>query len=119
MERLLAKGLARHIESFCREAAPLGAVLVLPRTVILENERYQLKLLNQEVAQLNGAAAMLTQWRVGAPPFDAESVVPKLDVTSALRAIGITVEVQEAFARRLSGRRAPGIPSFGAAITNS
>ena len=39
--RPIASGLAPHIESFCREAASAGSTLVIPRTVLLENERHQ------------------------------------------------------------------------------
>lgn len=52
MNRLLATGLVRHIDDFCREAAQSGAILVLPGTVVLENERHQSRLYNEAVANL-------------------------------------------------------------------
>lgn len=96
MTRLLATGLARHIDVFCREAAQSRAVLVLPRTVILENERHQLGLYNEAVAQLKAASLTLAQWGVAVPPFTAEDLIRNVDLTNALQATGITVEVQAA-----------------------
>lgn len=61
-ERLLATGLARHIDEFCREAAQFGAVLVLPRTVLLENERHQRGLYNEAITELKKASSTLAQW---------------------------------------------------------
>jgi hypothetical protein len=96
MTRLLATGLARHIDGFCREAAQSGAVLVLPRTVVLENERHQLGLYNEAVDKLKGASQTLAQWGVAVPPFQAEDLVRNVDLPDALRATGIPVEVQAA-----------------------
>jgi hypothetical protein len=118
MTRQLATGLARQIDNFCREAAQVDCILVIPRTVILENERHQLKLYNDEIAKLNAASATLTQWGVLVPAFDAKKVVPNLDIVTALRATGIAVEVQDATLneyrdaeRRASLHLAPQSPS--------
>jgi hypothetical protein len=96
MDRLLAAGLAKHIDEFCREAAQSGAVLVLPRTVILENERHQLKLYSEAVDKLKDASSLLAKSGVIIPPFTAEDLVRKVDLLTALQATGITVEVQAA-----------------------
>ena len=96
MNRLLATGLARHLDEFCREAAQFGAVLVLPRTVILENERHQRELCNKAVDKLKAASSTLALWGVAVPPFTAEDLIRNVDLTNALQATGITVEVQAA-----------------------
>jgi hypothetical protein len=95
MTRPLATGLARHIVDFCREAAQSDAVLVLPRTVILENERLQEKLYNEAVGKLKAAAATLEQWGVPIPAFRPEDMVQRLDLPTALRSSGIPVEIEE------------------------
>lgn len=43
-KRPLATGLPDHLDRFCRDAATAGAVLVLPRTTLLEIERHQQQL---------------------------------------------------------------------------
>jgi hypothetical protein len=96
MTRLLATGLAKHINEFCHEAAQSGASLVVPRTVILENERHQLGARNETIRQLNDASATLARWGVAVPPFVAEELISKVDIVTALQATGITVEVQDA-----------------------
>ena len=95
-ERLLATGLVRPIDEFCREAAQFGAVLVLPGTVILENERHQRGLCNKAVDKLKAASSTLALWGVAVPPFTAEDLIRNVDLTNALQATGITVEVQAA-----------------------
>ena len=49
--RLLTTGLPKHIEEFCRKAAEFGAILALPRTVILESQRQQQKLCDEATAE--------------------------------------------------------------------
>jgi hypothetical protein len=95
MNRLLATGLARHIESFCREAAQVGGILVLPRTVILENERQRLEMYGKAVATLDAAALTLTQAGVSIPAFRAQDMVPRVDLITALRGAGIAVEAHD------------------------
>ena len=96
MTGLLANGLARHIDDFCREAKQSVAVLVLPRTVILENEHHQLKLYNDAVDKLKAASSLLAKSGVVVPTFTAEDQIREVDLTTALQATGITVEVQAA-----------------------
>jgi hypothetical protein len=96
MTGLLANGLARHISEFCREAANSGAVLVLPKTVILENERHQLRLNKEEVAKLNAAASTLARYGLAVPHFVAEDMIPNVDIQNALQATGIMVEIEAA-----------------------
>jgi hypothetical protein len=95
MTRLLTTGLAKHIDEFCREAAQSGAVLALPRTVILEHEHQQQALAEKEVAKLDAAASLLSQWRVSVPGFSARDLIHRVDLTTALQATGIAVEVHD------------------------
>ena len=96
MNRLLATGLARHIDDFCREAAQSGAILVLPGTVVLEHERHQTRLYKDAIANLRTAASTLSQCGINVPPFDAEVQIRNVDLTETLKATGILVEVHEA-----------------------
>ena len=91
--RLLTTGLPKHIEEFCRKAAEFGAILALPRTVILESQRQQQKLCDEATAELEAAAALLTQWGVEVAKFSASDLIQRTDVEPALRATSIKVEV--------------------------
>ena len=93
--RLLTTGLPKHIEGFCQKAAEFGAVLALPRTVILENQRQQQKLYEEATAKLEAAATLLTEWGVGVPTFNPADVIRRIDVLTALRATAIKVEVHD------------------------
>ncbi len=95
MNRLLATGLAKHIDEFCREAAQAGAVLVLIRTVVLENERHQMALRDEAIAEVTRASSALQKWGVAVPPFDAEQLIPKVNLIDSLQSTGIPVEVQD------------------------
>ncbi len=94
-ERPLATGLPVHLERFCREAATAGAVLVLPRTTLLENDRHQRQLTEQEITAISNAMAILGRWGVKLPTIDAQTLVEKGDLLAMLRATGIQVEVEE------------------------
>ena len=94
MNRLLDTGLARHIDEFCRESAQFGGILVLPRTVILENERQQQSLYEEAVAKLEAARQTLAQCGIAVPAFRPEDVLRKVDLPTALRDTGITVEIE-------------------------
>src|ERR1700688_3993941 len=83
--RLLTTGLPKHIEEFCRKAAEFGAILALPRTVILENQRQQQKLCDEATAELEAAAALLTQWGVEVPKFSASDLIQRTDLQSTLK----------------------------------
>jgi hypothetical protein len=94
-KRPLATGLPEHIERFCREAAGAGGVLVLPRTTLLEDQRHQQQLAEQEIATIDGAVAALRRWRVELPAVDARQLVKTLDLVQLLRGTGIQVELEE------------------------
>ena len=95
MTRLLAAGLASHIDSFCREAAQSGAVLVIPRTVLLENHRHQAQLRCDLLTKLEGAATLLSKWGVNVPPCDFQTMIMESDLIKTLRETGISVEVED------------------------
>lgn len=94
MNRLLATGLARHIDEFCRESAQFGGILVLPRTVILENERHQQSLYVDAVAKLEAARLTLAQCGIAVPAFRPEDVLRRVDLSTALGDTGIKVEIE-------------------------
>jgi hypothetical protein len=96
MNRPLAKGLAGHISDFCREALQSGASLVLPGTVLLENQRHQAKLYNEAVSRLKAAASTLEEWGIAIPAFTPEDVIPNVDLFRALSATGIMIEIESA-----------------------
>jgi hypothetical protein len=93
--RLFTTGLPKHIEDFCRKAAEFGAILALPRTVILESQRQQQKLCDEAMTKLEDAASLLREWGVGVPTFSASVLVQRIDVLSALRTTMIKVEVHD------------------------
>lgn len=70
--------------------------LCCPEQLFLENERHQLRLYNEPVAKLKAASLTLAQWGVAVPPFTAEDLIRNVDLTNALQATGIRVEVQAA-----------------------
>lgn len=94
-KRLLATGLPAHLDRFCRDAAGAGAALVLPRTALLEGERHQQELAEQEIAAINNAVIALERWRVEVPAVDAERLVTSGNLVDMLRDTGIQVEVEE------------------------
>lgn len=94
--RLFATGLPKHLEEFCREAAQAGGILVLPRTVLLEDERHQETLYRQTLTDIENARETLALWRITVPEFRPEDVVHRVDLLSALRHAGVSVEVEDA-----------------------
>jgi hypothetical protein len=95
MTRSLAAGLAHHINEFCQEASQSDAVLVLPRTVILENERSQRLLYEEVTAGIEAARSTLTKWGVTVPEFNSEDLVRSVRLEEALRETGVKVEVED------------------------
>ena len=95
MKRLLTTGLATHIDQFCRDAAASGALLVLPRTVVMEDERHQQRLYDETVAALEDASSLLGNWGVAVPRHGARELVGRADLPTVLRATGIMVEIEE------------------------
>jgi hypothetical protein len=77
---------------FCDAAAAVGAILVLPRTVTLEDERHQGQLFDTTISELASARDLLMQWGVAVPPFDPREIVSNVDIATALRDSGATVE---------------------------
>jgi hypothetical protein len=95
MQRLLTTGLAKHIDAFCRTVAREGAVLVLPRAVVLENERHQSQLWQNMIKDLQDAASKLRQWKIVVPDFDARALVERASLIAVLRDTGATIELEE------------------------
>src|SRR5580658_5524301 len=95
MGRLLATGLAGHIDQFCRDAAQTGGILVVPRTVVLENDRHQQSLYNEAVTKLKDASLTLSQWGVAVPTINPEDMIQKVDLSVALQQTGVKVEVED------------------------
>jgi hypothetical protein len=95
-KRRWAEGLPSHIEKMCRGVTIAGGVLVLPRTVLFEDQRHQVTLDNDRVLAVEHALATLKGWNVALPDVDVRKEMPRLDVVEALRATNVTVEVEEA-----------------------
>lgn len=89
-------GLSDHVERFCREAAAMGAILVIPRTTLLENERQWAKLRSDELREIDRAVGKLRSWGVEIPTFDASTVVPFVDFVEQLQKTGVRVLVEGA-----------------------
>jgi len=81
------------LERFCRDAAASGALIVIPRTTLLEDQRHQRRLVEEGVAALDGAIALLERYGIHNYDVDSRSLVSTGDLVSALRATGIQVEL--------------------------
>jgi hypothetical protein len=92
---LIANGLPAYIDEFCREAASLGASLVLPRTTVLENQRHQEELTENLIAKIENAVTLLKEWSVEVPEIFPRQLIPKPDLVSALALTGVRVRVEE------------------------
>lgn len=68
---------------------------MLPRTVVMENERQQRQLCDKTVEALEAASALLRQWGVAVPAFNAQERIGMADLAAVLRATGITVEIHD------------------------
>jgi hypothetical protein len=93
--RPIASGLPPHIERFCREAASVGCVLVIPRTAFLENERHQNELTEQAILKADSAVKILKQLGADIPDIEGKNLVKKGEFLKALAATGIRVEIEE------------------------
>ena len=94
-KRRWADGLPRHIEKLCRCVVAARAIIVLPRTVVFEDERHQTLLDEEEAVAVERAISRLRGWKVSIPEIDVRKVMPKRDVVEALRLTGAIVEVEE------------------------
>jgi hypothetical protein len=72
--------LQNYLVRFCKEASTAGAILVLPTTTILEIDRHQQQLTEQEITAIDNAMATLGRWKVKVPTIDARQLVEKGDL---------------------------------------
>ncbi len=93
--RRWAKGLPPHIKKFCHAAKLAGAVLVLPRTVLLEDERHQTTLGTSLLQDAEKAISALRDAEVELPEIHIPKEMQNVSVVDALRAVGVTVEVED------------------------
>ena len=93
-DRRWSEGLPAHIEWFCRAVAAAGAVLVLPRTVLWEDERHQTTLDSAQVRKAEEAIATLKSLNIPLPAIAVPNVVG-VGLVDALRSTGASVEVEE------------------------
>ena len=91
--RPAAAALPLHLDQFCRDAAAAGAVLVVPRTTLLEDQRNQKRLIEEGVAQLDTAIALMQRYGIQVPEINSRELVGGGDLVAALRNTGIQVEV--------------------------
>jgi hypothetical protein len=93
-KRLVTAKLPNHIEQFCRDAATFGAVVVLPRTALLEWDNQQKELAEDLKEQVRGAATLLQNFHITVPTIAYDSLVTVGDLPRLLSATGVTVEVE-------------------------
>lgn len=84
--------LPKHLEKLLREAEGVGAVVVIPRTTLLENERHQGELVEAELKSLDAAADQLREYGIAVPDFDPRSLVKPVSLPDLIRATGIPLE---------------------------
>lgn len=94
-KRPLVTGLPAHIDRFCRDAASAGAILVLPRTTLLESERNEQQQVEEAIAAIDSAVTILARWEIKLPELNARELVRRGDLVALLRSTGIAVEVEE------------------------
>jgi hypothetical protein len=94
--RPLSTGLPGHIKEFCKKASNVGAIIVLPRTVLLEIERLQIDLHRQTAAELEKAAKLLRAHGIRVPEFAASEFAKPCDIAELIRQTGIRVEEVDA-----------------------
>lgn len=93
-KRLISTKLPRHIEQFFRDAKEAGAVLVIPRTTLLEYERIQSERSEELALDIENAAGLLTRLGVAIPKVDAAALAKAGDLPTLAHAAGITVEIE-------------------------
>jgi hypothetical protein len=93
--RLIRGRLPGHIERFAKECGRLGTAIVLPRTVILEVERRQEELVEEERANLEAAYATLKRAGVEFEHVAADKLFVQPDVAALLTECGVRVEIEE------------------------
>jgi len=91
-DRPAAAGLPNHLDRFCRDARDAGAILVLPRTTLLENQRHQERLVEQSIARVEAAMELLGSYGVQVPAVNVRDLVGSDDVLTTLSATGVNVE---------------------------
>src|SRR5712692_11700707 len=93
-KRLISTRLPRHIEQFFRDPKEAGAVLVIPRTTLLEYERIQSERAEELALSIENAAGLLQSVGVAVPQVDAAALAKAGDLPTLARATGITVEIE-------------------------
>ena len=90
---LASRGIPPHIEAFCKDAIESGAKLVLPRTVLLELQRFQSEYAEQRRNELRKASKLMTDYGVAVPIHDVENLVKNVDLIELFGLMGINLEV--------------------------
>jgi hypothetical protein len=93
-DRRWSEGPPPHLDWFCRAAAAAGAVIVLPRTTLFEDERHQTTLNNAQVRKAQEAIATLKGLKIPLPEIQIPEVTG-VGLADALRSAGASVEIEE------------------------
>ncbi len=94
--KLVSGHLPSHLDAFARECDKANAVVVLTRTVLLEVERRQQQLVDESVAKVENAYAIL---RNAGVPFEERSPAEMFslpDFAELFRQTGVRIEIEEA-----------------------
>lgn len=88
-------GLPGHLDAFCRQAAAVGAILVLPRTSSLEDQRHRANAAQELATRVEAAIRLLQSVGADVPTIDVQRLTAPGDLLTALKATGIQVESED------------------------
>src|SRR2546421_12620390 len=110
--KLISKSLPMHLQKLASECARMDAVIILPRTALLEVERHQRQLMETEISSLEKAFAALRSAGVGFEEKEASSLFGLPDVSRLFRAVGARVEIEEPGIEDFEDAQSTCVPAF-------
>jgi len=87
--------LPHHLQQFAEECGKTGAIIVLPRTTVLEVEKRQRDLMNKSMAEVESAYETLQDAGVQFERREVTELFDLPDIVELFRSCGATVEVEE------------------------
>lgn len=94
-QKLIAGRLPSHLEKLATECAKADAVIVLPRTALLEVERRQRQLMEGEIAAVERAFTTLRNAGVGFEEKESSKLFALPDLVELFRGLGAKVSIEE------------------------
>lgn len=91
----LRTGLPPPLEKLAVECSKIGAVIVLPRTALLEMERHQTELMESEIRVVEKAYNKLRSLGIAFEEREAAGLFELPDVAELFRVTGAKVEIEE------------------------